>query len=59
MMSQIAEKYSALRFWYWRLRLLLVYVDLSSGKGILLVSVLPSVNTEEGLELADDGVLVL
>jgi endo-beta-N-acetylglucosaminidase D len=58
-MSQIAEKYSALRFWYWRLRLLLVYVDLSSGKGILLVSVLPSVNTEEGLELADDGVLVL
>jgi hypothetical protein len=59
MMSQIAEKYSALRFWYWRLRFLLVYVDLSSGKDILLVSVLPSVNTEEGLELADDGVLVL
>jgi hypothetical protein len=59
MMSQIAEKYSALRFWYWRLRILLVYVDLSPGKGILLVSVLPSVNTEEGLELADDGVLVL
>jgi hypothetical protein len=59
MMSQIAEKYSALRFWYWRLKCLLVYVDLSPGKGILLVSMLPSVNTEEGLELADDGVLVL
>jgi hypothetical protein len=59
MMSQIAEKYSALRFWYWRLKGLLVYVDLSPGKGILLVSMLPSVNTEEGLELADDGVLVL
>jgi hypothetical protein len=26
---------------------------------ILLVGVLPSVNTEEGLELANDGVLVL
>jgi hypothetical protein len=38
---------------------LLVYVDLSSGKDILLVSVLPSVNTQEGLELADDGILVL
>jgi hypothetical protein len=58
-MSQIAEKYSALRFWYWRLKCLLVYVYLLPGKGILLVSMLPSVNTEEGLELADDGVLVL
>lgn len=31
----------------------------SSKQEFLLVSVLPSVNTEQRLELADDGVLVL
>lgn len=58
MTSQMAEKYSALRFWYWRLEI--ISTDIRSlKKDLLLVSVLPSVNTEERLPLADDGVLVL
>ena len=61
MTSQMALKYSALRFWYWRLESRLDsaeyrqwLVEVNS-----LVGVLPGVNTQQGLELTDNGVLVL
>lgn len=62
MTSQMAEKYSALRFSYWRLQKHHISIRLGGSKiedGILLVGVLPGINAEKGRELADNGVLVL
>lgn len=59
MTSQMAEKYSTLRFWYWRLQSLLALTDSFPKRESLLVGVLPGINTEQRLELADNGVLVL
>lgn len=63
MTSQIALKYSALRFWYWRLQTRQVgncSIGLSDRKGDhLLVGVLPGINSKKGDELAHNRVLVL
>lgn len=61
--SQIALKYSALRFWYWRLQidpldLLFLSEKLRNGQN-LLVSVLPGIDTEKRGVLTNDRVLVL
>lgn len=59
---QMALKYSALRFSYWRLSV----DDISElaagtlkGKLILLISMLPSINPQQWFKLPNDGVLIL